>query len=66
MHTVRAGFAPNPTKSNTIVARTNEIEAIKKHFDRVLEGGGGVAVITGPPGIGKTFLVEHVANILTP
>lgn len=50
--------------SKTIIARNNEIESIKKQFDRVLEGGSGVSIITGLPGIGKTSLVEHVVKEL--
>ncbi|MCM1988870.1 AAA family ATPase [Oceanirhabdus seepicola] len=50
--------------NKTIIARNNEIESIKKHFDRVLEGRNGVSVIMGLPGIGKTFLVEHVVTEL--
>ncbi|WP_066495609.1 AAA family ATPase [Abyssisolibacter fermentans] len=50
--------------NKTIIARNNEIESIKKHFDRVLEGGGWISIITGVPGIGKTFLVEHVIKEL--
>lgn len=62
----------NPTKkyieekiNKTIIARNNEIESIKKQFNRVQEGGSEISVITGPPGIGKTFLVEHVVKELT-
>ena len=46
--------------NKVLVARNREVEAIKKQFDRVLEGNSGLCVITGLPGIGKTFLVQNV------
>lgn len=45
-----------------ILDRINQIEELKKSFDCILEGRSGLAVITGPPGIGKSFLVERVIN----
>lgn len=48
----------------TIIARNEEIDSIKKHFDRVLEGDTEVAFIKGQPGVGKTFFVEHVVKEL--
>ncbi len=50
--------------NKTIAARNHEMEAIKKKFDRVLEGGSGVVAIGGKPGIGKTFLVNQAVKDL--
>ena len=49
--------------NKTIVGRNNEIECFKKQFDRVLEGGMGLSVVSGKPGIGKTFFVEYAAGL---
>ena len=49
---------------NAIAARENELESIKKQFDRVLEGQGAICVISGPPGIGKTFLAQKALKDL--
>ena len=51
--------------NKTIVGRSNETECFKKQFDRVLEGGMGLTVVSGKPGIGKTFFVEHAAGLVT-
>lgn len=44
----------------TVVGREKEIEAIKMHFDTLLEGHSAMAVITGDIGCGKTALVKAV------
>ncbi len=48
--------------NKTMTSRNTEIEAVKKCFDRVLEGGSSVSVITGSPGIGKTFLIDNIVK----
>jgi predicted ATPase/DNA-binding CsgD family transcriptional regulator len=49
----------------TMVGRAAETELFQKQFDRVLEGGTGLVVISGRPGAGKTFFVEHAAGLLS-
>lgn len=46
-----------------IVARDREIEAFQKQFDRVLQGEMGLIVITGKPGVGKTFFAKQAIAI---
>lgn len=46
----------------TIVGRNSEIKFIENHFDSVLEGSSQICFITGPSGIGKTFLLEHIVK----
>ncbi|QUH30314.1 AAA family ATPase [Vallitalea guaymasensis] len=48
----------------TIIARRDELKCIKEEFDSVLEGGSGVVLVKGLPGIGKTFLVESLVRDL--
>ena len=55
---------PEEKLHKIIVARQNEIEGVKKQFDRVLEGNLGLTMVTGKPGTGKTFFVEHAINSL--
>jgi predicted ATPase/DNA-binding CsgD family transcriptional regulator len=50
--------------STTMVGRSRETEMFKKQFDCVLEGGMGLTVISGPPGIGKSFFAERAAGML--
>ncbi len=51
--------------NQTMVGRSLETEMFKKQFDRVLEGGMGLTIVSGRPGIGKSFFVEHAAGIFT-
>ncbi len=52
----------NLRKEQYILGRDNEINAIIKHFDRVLEGEFATCIIRGEAGVGKTYLVSHVAK----
>lgn len=45
--------------SKTMVGRGAQTEMFKKQFDRVLEGGMGLTIVSGRPGIGKSFFTEH-------
>ncbi|MEA4847225.1 MAG: AAA family ATPase [Clostridiaceae bacterium] len=51
--------------NKTIVGRNPEAEMFRKQFDRVLEGGMGLTLVSGRPGIGKSFFVEHAAGMFT-
>jgi len=51
---------------NTVfVGREREIESIYVEYDKLLKGGMGIAAVVGPPGMGKTYLVEHALGQLT-
>jgi len=43
------------------VGRTRELEALRAAFDRTERGHGGVALLLGEPGIGKTRTCEEFA-----
>lgn len=47
-----------------ILGREEEIGDIIKNFDKVLEGEFAVCVLSGEAGVGKTYLVSHVAKRL--
>jgi predicted ATPase/DNA-binding CsgD family transcriptional regulator len=49
--------------SKTMVGRSRETELFKKQFSHVLEGGMGLTVVSGQPGIGKSFFVERAADL---
>jgi predicted ATPase len=39
-----------------------ELATLRARWDAVIAGHGGIAIVTGEPGIGKTRLVEALAN----
>jgi predicted ATPase len=49
----------------TMVGRSFETEMFKKQFDHVLEGGMGLTIVSGRPGIGKSFFIERAATLFT-
>lgn len=49
--------------SKTMVGRGREAELFKTQFTRVLEGGMGLTVVSGQPGIGKSFFVERAVAL---
>ena len=49
--------------NKALVGRSHELECFARQFDRVLEGEMGLSVVTGKPGTGKTFFVEHAAGL---
>ena len=47
---------------NTLLGREREIAALLSLLDRAAAGSGGLAFVTGEPGIGKTRLLEEVGS----
>ncbi len=50
---------------SVFIGRISEIESLIAEYDKTLNGSMGIAIISGPPGIGKTILVEHTVNQLS-
>jgi DNA-binding SARP family transcriptional activator len=53
-----------PPRSAPLVGRDAELEVLRRAAAGAAGGRGGAVTITGPPGIGKTALVERVADLL--
>lgn len=51
--------------ADALVERDGELSALSAELDAARTGAGRVAVITGPPGIGKTALLEATAALAT-
>jgi len=52
----------NPLYRTTFVGRDAELEQAKKAFERARSGQGGVLMVAGEPGIGKTALCEQLST----
>src|SRR5207302_3614884 len=53
-------LADNPLYRRTFVGREAELRQIQAAFDAALSGQGGLVMVVGEPGIGKTALCEQV------
>src|SRR5262245_15074038 len=47
---------------DTFVGRSSEMSALRLRIDATLSGGGGLVLIAGEPGIGKTRLAEEATG----
>jgi hypothetical protein len=50
----------SPIYGRTFVGREHELAQLKDAFDAALSGEGGLAMVVGEPGIGKTALCEQL------
>jgi diguanylate cyclase (GGDEF)-like protein len=48
-----------------LVGRDPEIEELRTCFDRAVQGGARGVLVTGPPGVGKTALIDELRPIVT-
>jgi len=55
----------NPLYRRTFVGRESELSLLKSAFDGALSGQGGLVMVVGEPGIGKTALCEQLATYAT-
>ncbi|HEX5141483.1 MAG TPA: AAA family ATPase, partial [Dehalococcoidia bacterium] len=55
-------FAVDPLYRRTFVGRENEVRQLQQAFDGAISGNGGLVMVVGEPGIGKTALCEQLAT----
>lgn len=53
-----------PTVESMLIGREAELAVLHRSLAAVTAGRGGVVTVTGPPGIGKSALVEHFADMV--
>ncbi len=54
--------APAPATPSALVGRTQELSVLLGRTDELLRGSGGVVLVEGDPGIGKTRLIEEFTD----
>ena len=57
-----ASATDNPLYRRTFVGRETELRQLQGAFDAALSGQGGLVMVVGEPGIGKTALCEQLAT----
>ena len=59
-----SGTGPNvdPLYRRVFVGRENELRQLQQAFDAAMSGQGGLVMVVGEPGIGKTALCEQLAT----
>ena len=55
----------NPLYRRVFVGREPELRQLQTAFDNALSGQGGLVMVVGEPGIGKTALCEQLATYAT-
>src|SRR5207247_5287543 len=58
----RSCSARKPLYRSTFVGREQELKQLQSAFDAALSGNGGLTMVVGEPGIGKTALCEQLAT----
>jgi dienelactone hydrolase len=59
----RVGIEPSPTdrvRHSRLVGRQDVMGRLLEHLDRAMAGAGGVVMISGEPGIGKTRTIDEL------
>src|SRR5690349_24919441 len=49
------------TGPSRLLERDAEVLELRRLIRRAVDGRGGLALVTGPPGLGKTTLLQHAA-----
>lgn len=57
--------ADNPIYRRVFVGRAAELKRLQSAFDQAMSGRGGLMMVTGEAGIGKTALCEQLATYVT-
>ena len=60
----RAELPPGLDASTMLVGRTAELDRLRDHWRRAERGAGGLVLVAGPDGIGKTRLAAELAREL--
>ncbi|MHB8577318.1 MAG: AAA family ATPase, partial [Dehalococcoidia bacterium] len=53
---------PNPVYRRSFVGREAELRQLEQAFDAAVSGQGGLVMVVGEPGIGKTTLTEQLST----
>ncbi|HEX7243206.1 MAG TPA: AAA family ATPase [Longimicrobiaceae bacterium] len=69
MHAIRLSAAPHPSSASPVpapgmVGRSSELRLLAGHHREACAGRGGVVLVTGPAGAGKTRLARELAASL--
>jgi DNA-binding SARP family transcriptional activator/tetratricopeptide (TPR) repeat protein len=59
---VRGGTTASPARSR-LVGRTEVSDLLRRRLDQALQGSGGTVLLTGPPGVGKTAVLERAIDL---
>jgi class 3 adenylate cyclase/tetratricopeptide (TPR) repeat protein len=62
VHSVRYEAAPVAPSRAPVVGRDADLRALQEQLDRAESGSGGLVLVSGEPGVGKTRLVEELAD----
>ena len=49
-------------RRHRLVGREQELEKLRGHLDRALDGEGSFVIVGGEPGVGKTRLAEEILH----
>jgi class 3 adenylate cyclase/tetratricopeptide (TPR) repeat protein len=52
-------------RTTVLIGRESELETLTSVFERALEGWGGLVILTGEPGVGKSRLTEAARALAT-
>lgn len=63
IQSLKSGVTPKIGLQHIQVGRSNEISALNKDIDRIIEGGSAFRLIIGEYGSGKTFFLSVVRSI---
>ncbi|TQS43317.1 ATP-binding protein [Cryptosporangium phraense] len=56
-------YVAMPGEPPEIVGREEELTVLRSEWDRARSGGTGLVVVEGAPGVGKTHLLDHFADL---
>jgi DNA-binding SARP family transcriptional activator len=60
---VRGASASEPQPRRPLVGRSDIRNVLRRQIDQAVQGHGGTVLVTGPPGIGKTAVLERAIDL---